>query len=719
MGLSLLNIGLLAGAALAAVPIILHLVMRQKPKHLLFPALRLIRLREHANRRKLRLRHILLLALRVALVVLMALALARPVVRSAGIVRDQESPVAAALLFDTSLSMQYRYENQTRLERAQTIAMDLLPRLPERSEVAVFDSAGGAAFFQIDRAAVRGRIESLEPTAASRPVLDGLAEALKLLQTASPMRRELYVFSDLAQNAWQGRTTEIQTMLAQVENLVVYVLDVGVAPPTNGFISAVVPSAQVLPRNSELRLRVAVEAIGATGQRTVELHLDDGQNHDLEEKRGQQPVDLKPGEAAEVVFSLSGLAGPVHQGYVQLVGGGDPLPFDDVRYFTLEVRPAMRLLVVADGSDAVYWIEALAPQELRNQQRAHYVLDQIRAGQLGSKILDPYAAVCLVNVSQLPADAWARLGDYVTAGGGLVVLAGPNVNADAYNSPAAQNVLPGRIGEKVEPLRPVNLNLGDFSHPILSWFREEEGGDLPFLPVYRYFSAAADQPGAAVVIAYNDGRPALIERALGRGRVLVLTTSVSYNPDGTGWNDLPSNWSFLALADQMMLYLSGGTGEKLNYESGQTVALRLDPASRLTDYTLVHPAGVEQRRSTDPSPTSLVVGDTSLVGHYRIHAGPNEGGLEKGFSVNPPPEESSLTPVDSAYLDGVFGKEQYHLVDDSTSLERVVGEARVGREVFPLIALLLVVILAVEQWLANRFYRDAPEVQPAAAARAG
>ena len=73
-----LNPALLGGITLAGLPIVLHLVMRQKPRHLEFPALRFLRLRQESNQRRMRLRHLLLLALRVAALCLLALALARP-----------------------------------------------------------------------------------------------------------------------------------------------------------------------------------------------------------------------------------------------------------------------------------------------------------------------------------------------------------------------------------------------------------------------------------------------------------------------------------------------------------------------------------------------------------------------------------------------------------------------------------------------------------------
>src|SRR5260370_4837547 len=98
---------LLSGLVLIGVPILLHLIMRQKPKHVLFPAFRFLLQRHRTNQRKIRLRHLLLLALRLLLIAAICLALARPKIFSERLNLGSDRPVAAGLPFDTSYSTQY------------------------------------------------------------------------------------------------------------------------------------------------------------------------------------------------------------------------------------------------------------------------------------------------------------------------------------------------------------------------------------------------------------------------------------------------------------------------------------------------------------------------------------------------------------------------------------------------------------------------------------
>src|SRR5262249_50666685 len=128
---------LMGGLVLAGVPILLHLIMRQKPRVLLFPAFRFLMQRHRKNQRKLRLRHLLLLALRMLLIAAICLALARP--QLFGL---RSGPLAAVFIIDTSPSMDYKAsDGVTRLTEAKRRALEILKKLPKGSRLAILDTA--------------------------------------------------------------------------------------------------------------------------------------------------------------------------------------------------------------------------------------------------------------------------------------------------------------------------------------------------------------------------------------------------------------------------------------------------------------------------------------------------------------------------------------------------------------------------------------------------
>src|SRR5438132_9347058 len=123
---------LLGGLLLAGLPVLLHFLIRKKPKTLLFPAFRFLVQKRRANTRNLRLKHLLLLLLRVALVALVCFALARPRIADDAIgFLDREERVALVLIFDTSSSMEYKSNEMTRLDLAKQRSLELLDQLPD------------------------------------------------------------------------------------------------------------------------------------------------------------------------------------------------------------------------------------------------------------------------------------------------------------------------------------------------------------------------------------------------------------------------------------------------------------------------------------------------------------------------------------------------------------------------------------------------------------
>ncbi len=700
---------LLAGTALVVLPIVLHLIMRRRPRLLEFPALRFIQRRHDANRRRLRLRHLLLLLLRAGAIALLAFALARPSLKLSGVLASQEAPVAAALVFDTAPRMEYRHDNQTRLQASGELGGWLLGQLPRQSQIAVLDTRLGPAVFQVDRSAAKQRIERLETVANLQPLPGVVEKALRLLGESKLARKELYVFSDLARAAWPADSAAaLQDRIAEVPGVGIYVIDVGVEKPTNYALGEMRLSGQVLSSRSSLRIQTELLRTGPPGERTVELQLLDNQGK--EQKRSERSYRLDSGESQQVEFRIGSLGIGTHQGLVRIVGQ-DALACDDVRFFTVEVRPAWRILVAAPKPAqryALFLTEALAPTVFRKRGQTRFDCRIVNLDQLPRQSLDDYAAVCLLDPGPLEPAVWKRLGDYASDGHGVAVFLGRNARpVDSFNTPLVQELLPGKLRRQARaPGGDVYLAPRALAHPILSAFRSHVGS-IPWnaFPVFRYWEL--EKP-TGTVVALNDGRPALLERPLGSGRVLTMTTPVSDLPGRKPWNLLPVGeaWPFVILANGLMSYLVGSSDQQLNYLAGQTAVLRLDVRDRRRTYLLTVPGGLKFPLSVDPKRHVLAITSTDQPGNYRVQAGGRASGVDRGFSVNLAPEQTRLERIDRKELAQLFGPFDYRVVRTRNQIERDISRGRVGRELFALLILLVAGILALEHLAANRFYRE-------------
>jgi len=714
---------LLAGAGLVAVPILLHLVMRRKPRLTEFPALRFVRRRHDTNQRQLRLRHLLLLLLRMAVIALAAFALARPSLKlSGGVVGSQRAPVAAVLVFDTSKRMEYRQENRTRLEAAQELALWLLAQLPPESQVAVLDSRPGGAF-QVDLGSAKHRIQRLETTANARPLPNAIAEAAGLLGGSELTRKEItrketYVFTDLTRVAWPTEAAgRMQEHLRQTPDVGLYVIDVGIAQPANLALGDLRLSGQIVSNRSTLRIETELASTGIAGQRTVELDLLEpapavkAPGTRKAQNAGQQVVSVEAGQSQQVDFRVSGLSLGTHQGYVQILGQ-DGLAADDRRYFTIDVKPAWRILVAAPkpaAGYAVYLTQALAPESFRRSGLARFACDVVSLESLPQKDLKPYAAVCLVDPKPMEAAAWQKLADYVAEGHGLAVFLGRNADPVAsFNEKPAQDLLSGKLLRQARaPDENLVLAPRNLEHPVLAALHRIAAVPWVAHPVYRYWQLSPGAEGVHVIAPYSDDFPAILERPLGKGRAITMTTPVSDDPNREPWNLLPVGeaWPFVILVNEMMSYLVGTGTQELNYSPGQTAVLDLNPENPFHSYVLTGPDGVETRIAPDLKEHRLVVASTDQPGNYRVQAGGTADGVDRGFSVNLSARETRLDRHADKDLDRLFGTFPYRIARSKDQIELDVSTGRVGRELFGMLILVVAVILGLEHVLANRFYK--------------
>jgi hypothetical protein len=393
--------------------------------------------------------------------------------------------------------------------------------------------------------------------------------------------------------------------------------------------------------------------------------------------------------------------------------GEDGLAADDVRYFTVAVKPAWRVLLAAPKpaeNYALFLAEALAPDLYRKRGQARFDCDVCDLDELAKRELAPYAALCLLDPAPLEPAAWQKLADYAADGRGVAVFLGRNaVPVDSFNGPQAQELLPGKLlRQALRPDGDLCLAPREFQHPILAPFRGQ-AGSIPWdaFPVFRYWELDQPAKGVGIVLPYSDGKPAVLERPVGRGRVLTMTTPVSDRPSRSPWNLLPVGeaWPFVILANQMATYLVGSGDQQLNYLAGQTAVLPLEAGDQRRSYLLFAPGGETTPYAADLNRRELPITTTDRVGNYRLQAGGAKG-VDLGFSVNYAPDQTRLDRLSDKELAGVFRPLKFHLARTQQQIARDVSAGRVGRELYPPLIVLVALILGLEMFVANRFYKE-------------
>jgi hypothetical protein len=611
--------------------------------------------------------------------------------------------------------MTYLHENQTWLEKARELALWLLEQLPTDAPVTVIDRASRYGGRENDKSAAELRLERLDASSVVRPLEDALRDAVDWLKLQTDHRGEVYVFTDLAAADWSNDAlADFQARLDELPGTSVYVIDVGVERPRNLALGALRISSQQLAPGSLLQIDTELTATGlapigeASTKQELTVELDTIDSGGDVQNRGQQvvPADAN-GEAAGIEFSLSGLPLGTHQGLVRIVAD-DPLHADDVRYFTVEVREPRKILLLGErATDTLFLREALAPASPAGVLRSDFDCETRSFAELDGTPLADFDAVCLVDPTALTPSAWQTLTDYVHSGGGLGVFLGRNARRDPLNEPAPQQLLPAKLRWQSRDATYLRPSATD--HPALHELGSL-GDAVPWseFPVFKYWELESPADDVYVLASFANGKPALVERRVGAGRVMTMTTPVSDPAHDDPWNLLPTGpdpWPFLALAGGIADYLTGAGDARFNYLAGQTAILHLAPDEQVASYVLEMPGAAPVRQSLTPGQQDLSVTSTDALGNYRIRAGGQGARLDRGFSVNCSPEISDLSRVDLATIVGALGKNRVQLARSRQEIEVRVGQGRVGRELFPSLIIALAIVLGAEQFLANRFYR--------------
>ena len=525
---------LFAGLA-AAVPILLHFFARDRAPRLRFSDVRFLERAFVRRDRRRRLRELLLLALRVAALLLLAVAFARPFLEAEGGARR-----VTVVALDRSLSL----SAPGRMALARERALEVVAATPASESIAVvaFDEAaevvGGPA---ADRARIRAAIERVAPTAGATRYAAGLAAAVELLAGRGG---RIVVVTDLQAAGWpEGARTavpeHVDVEIAGVPPVERNLAVTAARPDPNGMVAVILNTG---PGASETETTLTLDG------REV----------------ARRPATLQPG-ATEVRWDL-----PLDGAEVAAVGVSDPdgYRWDDVRYALLGPAKATLVHVVADSgtldAEAFYLAQALGAAP---ESRPFEVRPVTPAALSAPPASDRPAGdvVVVVGTGGLGRPARARIAAFVEAGGGLLLVTGPDVDP-----PLVRDLL----GESFElavdapvETRPVaaarRLAVVDPRHPVLRPFGDSAGmlGRVRFTRTAR---VSLPEPGDAsvgadgrphVLARFDHGDPALIEYRPGSGRALVFASDL-----GMDWNDLPRHPGFVPFVQETVRYLAGPGG---------------------------------------------------------------------------------------------------------------------------------------------------------------
>ena len=661
MGLSFLTPLFLAGFIGIMVPLIVHLIRRHRGRVIPFPSLMFLRRLPVETVQRRTLRDWPLLLLRIGVLVLIALAFARPLLQLGaeedGIAGDPLREVV--LVVDRSWSMAGNGRWEQAIDEAQEALAGLVS--PDRASLVLFDGVGRVVVEPtLDPGRVRTALDTVQPGWGGTQIGAGLQAASGILQASDRSRREVVLISDFQRRGWEDGPRD-----PLPEGTTFVTADVGDDGLGSMIVSEVTleytfqegrqrvqPSARVV-RQGELAPTRAEVSIEIDGQEietaTIEMPSDGAVSVPF------APITLPPGA----------ILGTVH---VNAEGGGETEPFR----FVVSPSEVLSVVLVEDGDalgeGAPYLMRALEVQGGVPMQ-----VETRRTANFSPAELDGVDLVILNDVP-LPAGGSATaLQAHLRGGGGLLIAAGPGSDADNWST-GWNEFIPARPGEIVErdPARAASLAQVDRDHPVFTVFEGEGGTGLGAPRFFRYRRLEVPEPdpadgeGAAteeqdprVLARLDDGTPILAQRTTGGGRMLVWTSTFDNE-----WSDFPLHPVFLPVVREIVQY-TGARRESVPYF---TVGQPLDPRFVLIEAGLLEegtPAAPEEEGGAPGPALGLLVGpDGSALelvpdggallqlaspGFYEVRE-EEEGGTEWVLAVNPDVREADPARIDPEEL---------------------------------------------------------------------
>ena len=709
---------LAAGAAAAAIPVIIHMIHTARAPEVPFPTLRFLKTAAEKTARRRRIENLFLMILRMLLFAALALALSRPFLSEAFGLFDKPESNAAVLILDNSYSMNVRQGEDTRFSKAKQEARAILESKWKPAQAAVLLTNAGVqplpTRLASDRAKLFADIDGAQVSSNRADLVGTLKAAYALLDKADSTNKRVWILTDRQALSWEGlqnldeprRHTDIPVAI--------------IRPTEPSFTNVALLSADVISRSRvvgmPIRIDVGVRNAGpAPEKRNILLFVDD-----FGQARQKQPVDLAPAAAAGSARLASFThvfekPGP-HRILVALEGT-DSLDVDNTRRVALVIADRIPVLLVKQQEADVpfqdadfYLVRALDP--LGGSTEIPWAIKPVETtlANFDPATLDTYEAVFLNNVGGLSAGAVKALADYVARGRTLVLLCGSNVVPADYNKlfvdgvPAQGGLLPAKLKEPVG-----DAVLRNTVEKVL-----QVSGQSPYLEdlvdsadiyqgilVYQYMRTEG-APADSCLARLGNGDPFLLYKPFGEGHVLMVTV-----PATSDWSNFPIRNLFLPLAMRIVHVATRSQGDRINLPAGQPFEANLYPAAKgVTTVEFTGPLGpngqtASEQRESQPSGGKNVVkfDKTWQLGYYswRVPSAAQSAGL---FATNPNGAESDLAEIADEKLRGDVGARETHV---AASLADLVSrfEDTAKRELWQYLLMACLLLAVCEPLIAN------------------
>jgi hypothetical protein len=598
---------LIAGLAMVSVPVLIHLIARRAYRTEPWAAMQFLLDADRVDRRRLRLERVALLLLRSGILLLLAAALARPLSADSSLLgRLASSRVDHVIVLDDSLSMQARRpEGSMSFERARRFAAELIRGAPDGDGFALVAASepvrGWTPEPTRDRAALQRILDHWAPSMATDDLPAAIEKAREILREgdAAPGARRIHVLSDMTGRfGTESRADESRRARDPDDSdarLIFY--DANLETRDNAAITAFDVVSQ--PATAGVPVRCRAELANFTQRQLTDPAirlLVNGEARD----RLEAPA-IAPGAAAAVEFDWTPEAPGLFALTARLdAGERDALSADDQRDAGIVVPDRIRVLCV-EGRPQLrpyerplfYYITALSAAG--SSDHAPFRVRRIDVDRLADEALGDIDVVVLGDAKGQILHEGSRLLRFVHDGGGLLVFPGKGgAAADIVAEPT--HGLFGEWEDLSARHDPVSIAPPTTANPALFDFPADSPGGLFRVRITGRRLLRDPPPGLQTLLRDSDGAAVLVERNLGRGRIVSL---------------LPARPDYLPLMVNLTVRAARPLQPPAPVAIGDVLSWHVGPSADIEQWIIHRPDGAT-------ATPSVAGGAESPIGRYDV-----------------------------------------------------------------------------------------------------
>lgn len=703
-------------------PILAHLLARQKVKRTDWAAMQFLNRNVRVRSREIRLRDILLLCLRCLALLLLVLAIAKPIMNEADALPDGigERRAGVVIALDVSYSMGHRDGDSTRFERAlekiDAITADIHPGDPVSFVLLGAEPYVVARNMAFDPV-LFGELLLLQNQRPESVNLDRVPQTLSdLVESLEAPQKEIYLVTDLQAGDWDDRPIWLDEALEALGEHA----SMTIVPVRGGADNLAITDLElvsgVLRRDTVARYRATVRNCGPTAATNVRVNgVADGNTVDT-----KTIPAIAPGTSETVSLFVHFR----NSGAVRISAELEPdaLLEDNVRRTVAVIRDEVSVLSVEGSSDSGSGSFITAALQARggSGEGESFAVKSVPWIDLPAQDLSSFDVVILQNVPEITPEQARSFESYVRAGHGLIWFAGDKVDPAAWNKRSEGDgipLLPGVIeqtmstGDALGVGTPLDPSMPD--HPVSRPLRSLPEDLLSETRFRKVLQVKPSATSSAVLSLAGTAAPLLLEHSVGRGQVFMFTSSAD-----SAWNNMAATPVFPMILQQMVTYLTAREFETPRLV-GDSLSLSYVDQPDASEAVFDTPSGetisvpVSERRSQYVA----MLEHARESGFYLARGSLQAPGLP--IAVNVDISESDVSCLSAAETARTFDGSGIIVAESEEDLLDAVEESRAGRSFWFHLLLVGLGLLVLEsllaKWMFERSAADKKETTPSAA----